>query len=62
MVRSTPMACSRRIDTRLRDLYSASRMRIGPRKVLVSFFGRHTLSTDSSTNTIGASLTRVEAV
>ncbi|MOA15002.1 hypothetical protein D3C78_1351390 [compost metagenome] len=56
------MACSKRIDTRLRDLYSASRMRIGPRKVLVSFFGRQTLSRYSSTNTIGASLTRLAAV
>ncbi|MNF88403.1 hypothetical protein D3C85_1064390 [compost metagenome] len=62
MVLPTPIACSKRIDTRLRDLYSASRRRIGPRKVLVSFFGRQTLSRYSSTNTIGASFTRLEAV
>ncbi|MNT89603.1 hypothetical protein D3C72_2303630 [compost metagenome] len=57
-----PMAWSTRIDTRLRDLYRASRRRIGPRKVLLSFFGRQASSIPASWKTMGASLTRLAAV
>ena len=56
------MVCSRRIETRLRDLYSASRRRMGPRKVLLSFFGRQIRSMPSSTKTIGESFTRLAAL
>ena len=49
-------ASSRRTETRLRDCTSASRRRIGPRKLPLSFCGRH-MWPRRSRNTTGASST-----
>ena len=50
-----PIACSRRIDTRLRDFTSASRRRIGPAKSPLEFSGRQASSMLGSSMTKGAS-------
>ena len=59
--KSTPMASSSRTDTRLRDCTSASRMRIGPENLPLSFCGCQTWPTRSR-NTTGASRTIVAGV
>src|ERR1700754_2653193 len=54
----TPIASSRRTDTRFFDWTSASRRRIGPLNLLSSFAGVHMPSgRDGSGKAIGASLT-----
>src|SRR3546814_3600956 len=50
-----PIACSRRIDTRLRECTNASRRLIGPLRSPSKFCGRHAVSADGSSTTTGAS-------
>ena len=50
------------MDTMLRLLTSASRIRVGPKKRSEKFSGRQVVSSDASSNTTGASLITLAAV